>query len=40
MTSTELLDSDPLSAASQAAAEIAQRTGVAAHDVALVMGSG
>jgi purine-nucleoside phosphorylase len=40
MTSTELLYSDPLAAAVQAAKEIAQRTGVASHDIALVMGSG
>ena len=40
MTSTELLYSDPMAAAAQAASEIAARTGVAAHDVALVMGSG
>ena len=40
MTSTELLYSDPLAAATAAAAEIAERTGVASHDVALVMGSG
>ncbi len=40
MTSTELLYSDPMAAAAQAAGEIAARTGVAAHDVALVMGSG
>ena len=40
MTSTELLYSDPLAAATQAAKEIAQRTGVPTHDVALVMGSG
>ena len=40
MTSTELLYSDPLAAATQAAKEIAQRTGVASHDIALVMGSG
>jgi len=40
MTSTELLYSDPLAAATAAAAEIAQRTGVASHDVALVMGPG
>jgi len=40
MTSTELLYSDPLAAASKAAAEIAERTGVTSHDVALVMGSG
>jgi len=40
MTSTDLLYSDPLQAAVQAAAEIAERTGFAAHDIALVMGSG
>ena len=40
MTSTELLYTDPMAAAAQAAAEIAARTGVATHDVALVMGSG
>jgi purine-nucleoside phosphorylase len=40
MTSTDLLYSDPLQAATQAAAEIAERTGVATHDIALVMGSG
>ena len=40
MTSTDLLYSDPLAAASIAATEIATRTGVAAHDVALVLGSG
>jgi purine-nucleoside phosphorylase len=40
MTSTELLYSDPMAAAAQAASEIATRTGVATHDVALVMGSG
>ncbi len=40
MTSTELLYSDPMAAAAQAASEIAARTGVATHDVALVMGSG
>jgi purine-nucleoside phosphorylase len=40
MTSTELLYSDPLQAATKAAAEIAQRTGFALHDIALVMGSG
>lgn len=40
MTSTELLYSDPMAAAAQAANEIATRTGVATHDVALVMGSG
>lgn len=37
---SELLYSDPLVAASLAASEIAERTGVLAHDVALVMGSG
>ena len=37
---SELLYSDPLAAASLAASEIAERTGVLAHDVALVMGSG
>jgi purine-nucleoside phosphorylase len=40
MTSTELLYSDPLQAATKAAAEIAQQTGFASHDIALVMGSG
>ncbi len=40
MTSTELLYQDPMAAAAQAASEIASRTGVARHDVALVMGSG
>ena len=40
MTSTELLYSDPLQAATKAAAEIAQRTGFTSHDIALVMGSG
>ena len=40
MTSTDLLYSDPLQAATQAAAEIAARTGAATHDIALVMGSG
>jgi purine-nucleoside phosphorylase len=40
MTSTDLLYSDPLQAAVQAAAEIAERTGFAMHDIALVMGSG
>ncbi len=37
---SELLYSDPLAAASLAASEIAEGTGVLAHDVALVMGSG
>ncbi len=40
MTSTEILYSDPLQAATLAAAEIAKASGIAAHDVALVMGSG
>jgi len=40
MTSTDILYSNPLQAAAIAASEIASRTGVAAHDVALVMGSG
>jgi purine-nucleoside phosphorylase len=40
MTSTDLLYKDPLAAAQQAASEIAARTGVPHHDVALVMGSG
>jgi purine-nucleoside phosphorylase len=40
MTFTDLLYSDPLQAAVQAAAEIAERTGFATHDIALVMGSG
>jgi purine-nucleoside phosphorylase len=40
MTSTDILYSDPLQAAATAATEIASRTGIASHDVALVMGSG
>ncbi len=40
MTSDQLLYSDPLKAAEQAASEIAKRTGVLSHDIALVMGSG
>jgi purine-nucleoside phosphorylase len=40
MTSTDILYSDPLQAAVTAASEIASRTGIASHDVALVMGSG
>ncbi|MEY3752412.1 MAG: purine-nucleoside phosphorylase [Actinobacteria bacterium] len=40
MTNSELLYSDPLAAAATAAKEITERTGVASHDVALVMGSG
>jgi purine-nucleoside phosphorylase len=40
MTSTEILYADPLKAATLAAAEIAEASGIATHDVALVMGSG
>mgnify|MGYP000698670046 CR=1 FL=1 len=40
MTQTELLYKDPLAAAEQAASEIAAKTGIPHHDVALVMGSG
>lgn len=40
MTNSELLYADPLAAAAQAAKEIGDRTGVVAHDVALIMGSG
>jgi len=40
MTSTDILYSDPLQAAAIAASEITSRTGIASHDVALVMGSG
>lgn len=40
MTNSELLYSDPLAAATAAAKEITERTGVTSHDVALVMGSG
>ena len=40
MTSTDILYSDPIQAATIAASEIATRAGVASHDVALVMGSG
>ena len=40
MTQTELLYKDPLAAAEQAAKEIAAKTGIVHHDVALVMGSG
>jgi purine-nucleoside phosphorylase len=36
----DLLYTDPLTAATEAARDIANRTGVASHDVALVMGSG
>jgi purine-nucleoside phosphorylase len=35
MTQTELLYKDPLAAAEQAAKEIAAKTGIAHHDVAL-----
>ncbi len=37
---SELLYTDPIAAATRAASEIAERTGVPSHDVALVMGSG
>ena len=40
MTNNELLYSDPLAAATLAAQEICEKSGVASHDVALVMGSG
>ena len=40
MTNSELLYSDPMAAAEAAAKEIIDRTGIAAHDVALIMGSG
>ncbi|MBF8252182.1 MAG: purine-nucleoside phosphorylase [Actinobacteria bacterium] len=40
MTSSELLYSDPMAAANAAAQEIIERTGVSAHNVALIMGSG
>jgi purine-nucleoside phosphorylase len=40
MSNTELLYKDPLAAAQVAADEIAKRTGLASHDIALVMGSG
>jgi len=40
MTSTDILYSEPLQAAVIAASEIASRTGITSHDVALVMGSG
>ena len=40
MTNSELLYSDPMAAAEAAAKEIVDRTGIAAHDVALIMGSG
>lgn len=37
---SELLYSDPLSAANHAATEISKRTGVLHHDIAIVLGSG
>jgi purine-nucleoside phosphorylase len=40
MSADNLLYTDPLTAAAQAALEIAERTGCPTHDVALVMGSG
>ena len=40
MTSTDALYKDPLGTAQKASEEIASRTGVAQHDIALVMGSG
>ncbi|CAB5239545.1 unannotated protein [freshwater metagenome] len=40
MSSHDILYTDPLQAAHLAAREIAQRTGVENHDIALVMGSG
>ncbi len=40
MTSSEALYKDPLGTAQKAADEIGERTGVAKHDIALVMGSG
>lgn len=40
MTHSELLYSDPIAAATAAAAEVIKRTGIPTHDVALVMGSG
>ena len=40
MSNTELLYKNPLAAAQVAADEIAKRTGIASHDIALVMGSG
>ncbi len=40
MTNTKLLYSDPLAAAIVAANEIADRSKIPAHDIALVMGSG
>ena len=40
MTETDLLYADPTAAASQAAAALAQLTGIDRHDVAVVLGSG
>ncbi|HEY8753265.1 MAG TPA: purine-nucleoside phosphorylase [Arthrobacter sp.] len=40
MTTTDFLDVDPFAAARSAADFIAEKTGVASHDVALVLGSG
>ncbi len=40
MTNNELLYSDPLAAARTAADEIALRTGIPKHDIALILGSG
>ncbi len=40
MTNNELLYSDPLAAALKAADEIALRTGIPKHDIALILGSG
>jgi purine-nucleoside phosphorylase len=40
MSATDLLYSDPLAAATRAAAELAKRSGIPHHDIALVMGSG
>jgi purine-nucleoside phosphorylase len=37
---SDLLHTDPVAAAAEAAAELARRTGTAQHDVALVLGSG
>ncbi|MET3720269.1 MULTISPECIES: purine-nucleoside phosphorylase [unclassified Arthrobacter] len=40
MSNTDFLTLDPFDAAREAAAYIAEKTGVASHDVALVLGSG
>ena len=40
MSYTEFLNTDPFDAARDAAAYIAEETGVDSHDVALVLGSG